>query len=87
MENIFHDVEDAEVYIDYIGAFSRSWDDHMALLHTILTKLQEHGFTVKTTYMWLSSQKDWLVRLLAYHHRTETLEKENWCSTNIESST
>ena len=46
MEHIFCDVEDAEVYIDDTGAFSHSWDDHMALLHTILTKLQEHGFTV-----------------------------------------
>jgi hypothetical protein len=26
MENIFHDVEDAEVYIDNIGAFSNSWE-------------------------------------------------------------
>jgi hypothetical protein len=39
MENIFQDVEDAEVYIDDIGAFSHSWDDHIALLHTILIKL------------------------------------------------
>jgi hypothetical protein len=46
MENIFCDVEDAEVYIDDIGAFSHSWDDHMALLRTIKTKLQDNGFTV-----------------------------------------
>jgi hypothetical protein len=39
MENIFHGVEDAEVYIHDIGAFSHSWDDHMALLCTILNKL------------------------------------------------
>ena len=61
MENIFHDVEDAEVYIDYIGAFSHSWDDHMALLHTILTKLQEHGFTVNPlTCDWAVKKTDWL---------------------------
>jgi hypothetical protein len=47
MKNIFRDhVEDAEVYIDDIGAFSQSWDDHMALLRTISTKLQDNGFTV-----------------------------------------
>jgi hypothetical protein len=35
MKNIFCGVEDAEGYIDDIGAFvSHSWDDHMALLHT-----------------------------------------------------
>ncbi len=28
MENIFQDAEDAEVYIDNIGAISQSWDDH-----------------------------------------------------------
>jgi hypothetical protein len=44
MENIFRDFEDAEVYIDYIGALSYSWDDHMALLCTILTKFQDNWF-------------------------------------------
>jgi hypothetical protein len=46
IENILRDVEDAEVYIDDIGAFSHSWDDHMALLSTILTKVQDNGSTV-----------------------------------------
>jgi hypothetical protein len=46
MENIFRDVEDAEVCIDNIGAFSQSWDDHIPLLCTILTKLQDNGFMV-----------------------------------------
>ncbi len=32
MENIFHDATDAEVYIDDIGDFSHSWDDHLKLL-------------------------------------------------------
>ncbi len=45
-KNILRDVEEAEVYIDDIGAFSQSWDSHMALLRTILTKLQDNGFTV-----------------------------------------
>ena len=35
MENMFHDVEDADTYINDIGAFSYSWDDHMVLLRTI----------------------------------------------------
>ena len=46
MENIFHDVEDAEVYLNDIGAFSPSWEHHVELLCTILTKLQDNGFTV-----------------------------------------
>ncbi len=45
-ENLFRDVLDAEVYINDIGAFSNSWEHHLQLLHNILTKLQENGFTV-----------------------------------------
>ncbi len=37
MENIFREVEDAELYIDDIGAFSNSWEKHVALLSKILT--------------------------------------------------
>jgi hypothetical protein len=46
MENIFRNITDAKGYIDYIGAFSHSWDDHLKLLRIILTKLQVNGFTV-----------------------------------------
>ncbi len=46
MENTFHDINDAEVYINDIGAFSPNWEHHLKLLCTILTKLQENGFTV-----------------------------------------
>jgi hypothetical protein len=41
MESIFCDVNDAEVYIDDIDAFSNSWEEHMTLISKILTLLQE----------------------------------------------
>jgi hypothetical protein len=36
MENLLTDVEDANVYIDDVGAFSSDWDHHVNLLATIL---------------------------------------------------
>jgi len=60
MENIFRDVKDAEVYFDDIGAFSPSWEHHVELLRTILTKLQDNWFTVNPlTCDWAVQETDW----------------------------
>ena len=40
MENIFRDLEDAEVYIDDVGCFSNSWSIHLDLLDIILHTFQ-----------------------------------------------
>ncbi len=47
--------------MDDIGAFSSSWEHHIKLLHTILTKLQDNGFTVNPLKCdWAVKETDWL---------------------------
>ena len=43
MEEVLRGVEDTEIYIDNIGIFSNSWDDHLKRLDTALDKLQENN--------------------------------------------
>jgi hypothetical protein len=61
MENFFRDVTDAEVYIDDIGAFSNSCEEHMTLISKILTLLQDNGFPVNPLKCeWAVKETDWL---------------------------
>jgi hypothetical protein len=46
MENVLSDIEDANVYIVDVGAFSDDWDHHVNLIATILRQLRENGFTI-----------------------------------------
>ena len=46
MESVLAGIEDADVYIDYVGVFSSTREHHLDLLHTILQRLCENGFTI-----------------------------------------
>eukprot|EP00957_Ditylum_brightwellii_P139183 10608239-Ditylum_brightwellii.AAC.1 len=46
MENVLRSIEDADVYIDNIGAFSNNWESHIKLIDEILHRLRENGFTI-----------------------------------------
>jgi len=46
MERILGHLEDLEIYIDDLAAFSNTWKEHIKLLDKILTILQDKGFSV-----------------------------------------
>jgi hypothetical protein len=46
MEDVLRDIDDADVFIDDIGAFSMTWEAHLKLLSEILQRLQDNNFTV-----------------------------------------
>jgi hypothetical protein len=61
MENVLSDIEDANVYIDDVGAFFNDWVHHVNLLATILQQLRENGFTINPLKCeWAIKETDWL---------------------------
>jgi hypothetical protein len=58
---MFCDIEDAEMYINNIGAFSTNCEHHIKLIRMIVKKLKENGFTVHPLkYDWAVKETDWL---------------------------
>ncbi len=51
MENVLSDIEDANVYIDDVGAFSSDWDHHVNFLATILHLQANIGATPQRHFL------------------------------------
>ena len=79
MENVLASIEDADVYIHNVGAFSSTWEHHLELLHTFLGRLHDNGFTINPLKSeWAVKETDWLGYWLTLSW-FKALEKENRC--------
>ena len=68
MENVVAGIDEADVYIDYVGAFSSLWQDHLDLLDTILRRLCDNSFTVNLLKCkWAIQEMDLLGYWLTPH--------------------
>ena len=67
LEEVLHDLLHVavECYIDDVGIFSNSWDDHIKTIKIVLQRLQDNGYTVNPAKCeWAVKETDWLVHWL-----------------------
>ncbi|KAL7479726.1 hypothetical protein ACHAW6_005451 [Cyclotella cf. meneghiniana] len=61
MESVLAGIDDADVYIDDVGAFFQTWEHHIKILGNILHCLHENGFTINPLKCeWAIKETEWL---------------------------
>eukprot|EP00957_Ditylum_brightwellii_P176336 13427244-Ditylum_brightwellii.AAC.1 len=61
MENVLRGIEDADMYIDDVWAFSNNWECHIKLIDKIICRVHENGFTINPLKCeWSVKETDWL---------------------------
>ena len=61
MHSVLDSIEGIEFYMDDIRTFSSTWANHLSLLSTILTRLQDVGFMIKPLKCeWAIQETDFL---------------------------
>jgi hypothetical protein len=61
MEDLFQGVEEVDIYIDNVGIFSNSWEEHVSSLSKVLSNLEAANFTVNPLKCeWGVQETDWL---------------------------
>ena len=61
MEDLFCPLDEVDVYIDNVGVYNNSWNDHLHSLHKVLTILQDSNFTTNPLKCkWGVKETDWL---------------------------
>ena len=61
MEDLFRQLDEVYVYIDDVGVFNNTWQEHLTSLQKVLTLLQDANFTVNPPKCeWGVQETNWL---------------------------
>jgi hypothetical protein len=76
MEDVFHDMEDFEVYIDKIDILGQSREHHQTIIEERTLPSQRQRFHCQPAQVQVGSSTDWMARFLAYARRFKILEEK-----------